>query len=131
MITNTVSDTKHNKLKFQKISSTRTNVLLQLINRKEKKNLGYIENSTLTLRSRNKNVHLYRKNNSWGINYQLLGYCIAKGIGKIQFFESVECKMYQTTATQWMELGQVLQFSNVGYELQRFLAIENFVCFTV
>lgn len=104
-------------------------IYLKLLSENKKRLLGIITRSTRTIHfKRKRSIHLFRKSNSYGFNQFLLSNQTTIDWVNLDDDEGGHWKI---PVKYILEHGEYLRFSKVGFELQRFVSLENLEQFKI
>lgn len=117
-------------LNFVRIHSTdkTTVIFLKLASEKKVRKIGTVTKSTKTLKIKRKRaIHLFRKGNAYGFNDYVLR--TAKTFDKIAL--SDDFSDWKIPVSYILENGKFLLFSQQGFELQRFVSLQDLEQFRI
>lgn len=83
--------------------------------------LFHLGDNSFLYEKRVKNANIFKKSNSWGINYHILNNLGSKG--KIRLYAN-DGKTYEINKETALKYGKFMNFKNQGFELQFFIPLE-------
>lgn len=122
-------DEKGEDLLIVKSTDTRRALYLKLLSENKKRLIGTVTRSTKTIYfKRKRSIHLFRKGNSYGFNDFIL-----RNQDTIDWVDlSDDCGCHWKIPVKYiMENGKYLTFSKVGFEVQRFLSLDELEQFKI
>lgn len=122
-------DEKGEDLLIVKSTDTRRALYIKLLSENKKRLIGTVTRSTKTIYfKRKKSIHLFRKINAYGMNHHILA-----NQSTIDWIDlSDDCGGHWKIPVKYvLENGEYMQFSKIGFELQRFVSLENLEQFKI
>lgn len=122
-------DEKGEDLLIVKSTDTRRALYLKLLSENKKRLIGTVTRSTKTIYfKRKRSIHLFRKGNSYGFNQYILA-----NQNTIEWVDlSDDCGEHWKIPVKYiLDNGKYLSFSKCGFELQRFLSLDELEQFKI